>query len=770
MTNDNGNFDELARKAFAPTAGESDFEKLFAAVFSLDAWYFIADEKFSYKMPYCAIFPNYFGEEIALTVFTEPERAKKFIAEKSINTSAADGNPNTPEDLILRISTTGILDFFDRLAPLNITKIFFNANKDSEGFHHDLKIMRPIYEHLESKGLLAQPSAENSPNNLEKLLEENADVIADFERENAVFSAMIAGSAAAMNDNSEEEKARVVSNTAEMFESVRVQQNMSPKLFRVYIETCLDKRKFLMPTLAFAYFQQDETKIKKLEQDKELSEELAQWFIKKIVPNADLLMNEPPQNSAVPLNENLAENDFQTNTASAENGVDFDELSRKTNQPNPPMEDLNALFGATFALSEWLFIARGEMPNVNPYIAANAAVAGGQQMIRAFTDSNRLQRFARENNLTDADGNSQMLSIPTEGIVEYLEQFIEYGVHGVWFNSDSVSEGFFVPLKQLRPIKEHLAKINQKTATTEFTALVLTITDGLSLPSGFVKQSDYNCNFFCWIPRQWTENLQLKSEYLEKLYEQFYGAGWRSGNSDGSRYVVLEANSAAISPERVQGTDWNVAQNNELNRYWFYIGEGNGAFKKVTADEFKTNIDAYFQGQNQSEARNRQDNLANFGMSETVDGDFEQNLNINQVGTVDFDTSIAPFYEAIVPLLRDFQGTGEYLTLLRFEESGKSEQVENIVENAHGAYLQIRRFLYLNPKNGVRIGVNSIHSNHLRHVQTNAELIVSIELCKNLDNQTGVFYHRFEGPKADVLHLAATIQPILESFNYQSAS
>lgn len=764
MTN-NVNFDELAQKAFAPTAGESDFENLFAAVFSLDAWYFIADEAFEYKMPYCAIFPDYFGEEIALTVFTDAERARKYIAEKGIKFGASAENPNapnTPEDLILRISTTGILDFFDRLAPLKVTKIFFNPNKDSHGFHHDLKMMRPIYAHLENKNLLAKPSAENNPSNLDKLIEENADVIADFERVNEMFSSMIAGSAAAMEDVSEEGREQIISNTADMFESVRVQQNMSPKLFRVYIETCLEKRKFLMPTLAFAYFQQKESGIKKLEHDEELADELAKWFIKKAVPNADLLMNESPQNPNVQPEKDFSA-DENAGKKSAENGVDFDELSRKIQRVNPLMEDMDALFSAAFALPEWLFIARGELPNVNPYIAANAEVADGKQMIRAFTDSTRLQRFAQENNLTDADGSAQMLSIPTKGIVEYLEQFIEYGVHGVWFNSDSVSDGFFIPIKQLQPIKDHLAKL-KPAAETGFTALVLTISDGLMFPSGNVSKSTYNCNFFCWIPRDWTEDLQLKNEYLEKLYEQFYGVGWRSGNSDGSLYVVLESNSAVISPERVKDTKWNLTQNNELNRYWFYIGEENSTFKNVTADEFQANFDAYFQ----AEARSKQDNLANFGVSETPDGDFDLNLTINKAGTVDFNTSIAPFYEAIMPLLQDFQGTGEYLTLLRFEDSGKSEQVENITSNSHGAYLQIRRFLYLNPKNNVRIGVNSIHSRYLRHVETNAELLVSIELCKNLDNQTGVFYHAFQGPKSEVLKLSAAIQPILEANGYQA--
>ncbi len=757
MTND-VNFDEMAGKAFAPTAGESDFENLFAAVFSLDAWYFIADAEFQYKMPYCTPFKP-FDDAITLMVFTDGERARRFIAEGNLKGGAAVNVP--PEDLIMKISTDGILDFFDRLAPLGVVKIFFNPNTDSHGFHHDLKMMRPIYEHLENKNLLTKTDAENTPGQLTKLIEENAETIAEFDRENAAFSAMIAGGAAAIDENPDE-KEQVISNMSNLFESVRVQNNMSPKLFRVFIATCLKKRKFLMPTLAFAYVQDDKDEMKKLAQDEELSNDLAKWLLKKAVPGADLLLNETEKEADEPININ--KNEPEKSDASV---APFDELSKKAMETNAT-EDLNALFGAAFALPEWNFISRGELPNVYPYVASNAAVADNQPMIRAFTDTKRLTRFARENNLTEADGSAKMLTIPTENIIPYLEGFIPQGAFGVWFNSDSESKDFYIPLKQLQPIKDHLAKIKPAAAESKFTTLLITITDGLSLPSGFVKQSSYNCNFFCWVPREWTEDLQLKSEYLEKLYEQFYGAGWRSGNSDGSRYVVLESNSAVISPERVQGTNWNVAQNNELNRYWYYIGEVGGAFRNVTVDEFQANFDAYFQTEDKNQARKQQDNLADFGMSQTADGDFDLNLNLNKIGAVNFETSIAPFYEAIVPLLKDYQGTGDYMTLLRFEDSGKSEQVENIAGNAHGAYLQIRRFLYLNPKNNTRIGVNSIHSNRLRHVQTNAELLVSFELCKNLDNQTAAFYHAFQGPKSEVLKLSTAIQPVLEASNYQA--
>ncbi len=144
--------------------------------------------------------------------------------------------------------------------------------------------------------------------------------------------------------------------------------------------------------------------------------------------------------------------------------IDFDALSRKT--IDGAMENLDNLYRQVFALPQWHFIARGEFPDVSPYIASNAQVASRQYMIRAFTDTDRLLRFARENNLMEKDAagkeNVSILSLPTDTIADYLEQFIPTGVHGIWFNSDTKSDGFFVPLKQLRPIQEHLKNLSRR--------------------------------------------------------------------------------------------------------------------------------------------------------------------------------------------------------------------------------------------------------------------------------------------------------------------
>jgi len=291
--------------------------------------------------------------------------------------------------------------------------------------------------------------------------------------------------------------------------------------------------------------------------------------------------------------------------------TDFDALNRKSNESGGARADLDNLFGATFALEKWLFIARGSLPNINPYIAANADYADGQQMIRAFTDSNRLQRFAKENNLTDEDGSAQILEIPVGGAVEYLEQFIQYGAHGVWFNSDTQSDGYFIPLKQLRPIKEHLAQIGWKSGNeppnpdlphnTGFVApanagqakggrapletVVIVVKHGLMLPSGFVKEADYFCDCFCRVPPEWTDGGNVTEAARQKLFETLYGKNWQAGNSDGSRYVVRSLNWKVFTPERARGFGWNVTVDNNENHFFFHRRR-----KRRTEKSFKTTI------------------------------------------------------------------------------------------------------------------------------------------------------------------------------------
>jgi hypothetical protein len=134
--------------------------------------------------------------------------------------------------------------------------------------------------------------------------------------------------------------------------------------------------------------------------------------------------------------------------------ADFDQLSAKAYAVGSTIEDKNALWRAVFALKEWNFIARGEFPNMQPYVASNEGVAKGEYMLKAFTDPKRLHAFAKDNGLLDEKGNAMILTMPVPGFMETLQSYQEMGVFGIHFNADAGSMGFFSPLAQLAAIRD----------------------------------------------------------------------------------------------------------------------------------------------------------------------------------------------------------------------------------------------------------------------------------------------------------------------------
>lgn len=276
-----------------------------------------------------------------------------------------------------------------------------------------------------------------------------------------------------------------------------------------------------------------------------------------------------------------------------ENNTDFDALARESFRMTAT-EDLDPLFRAAFALPEWHFIRRGEAPNFYPYIASNRGFAANQPMIRAFTDSARLLRFARENNLTEADGSCPTLTIPTENASDYLEQFAAHGAFGVWFNSDSESDGFYIPIGRLRTIKERFdTPPPLETAAARKPAMktgILIIQDGLGFPSGFVSEANYKLNIFFHVPAEWTDGERLGTDAQEKIFEFLYGAGWRNGNDDGSRYVVIDSFATVFDEETVKNTRWEGTTDTREIHYRFYLASADGTIRSVKEAEFQAEI------------------------------------------------------------------------------------------------------------------------------------------------------------------------------------
>lgn len=134
---------------------------------------------------------------------------------------------------------------------------------------------------------------------------------------------------------------------------------------------------------------------------------------------------------------------------------DFDALSQAAYSSANNTAGLDQLWVAVFRLEQWHFIARGDAPNVRPYIGYKDKET---PMIYAFTDTDRLEAVARELKLLDAQGNVPILSIPSANIVGYLQQFAQYGVKGIWFNPNGY--GFFSPLPNLTQIKARVDSLN----------------------------------------------------------------------------------------------------------------------------------------------------------------------------------------------------------------------------------------------------------------------------------------------------------------------
>lgn len=111
-------------------------------------------------------------------------------------------------------------------------------------------------------------------------------------------------------------------------------------------------------------------------------------------------------------------------------------------------EAMVALWRAAYALDEWHFVARGEMPNVQPFIG----LVDERPFVMVFTDEERARAFAERNKLIQEDGTVPLLGMSPEGASKTLPQYGEHGVHGVLFNEGP--NGFFAPLSNLMPMYE----------------------------------------------------------------------------------------------------------------------------------------------------------------------------------------------------------------------------------------------------------------------------------------------------------------------------
>src|SRR5258708_3851031 len=96
--------------------------------------------------------------------------------------------------------------------------------------------------------------------------------------------------------------------------------------------------------------------------------------------------------------------------------------------------------------------------------------------------------------------------------------------------------------------------------------LKITITDTLSFWDDYL--SDYifnpeNSKTFSGsyrVPDDWLHEGSLIPERREKVLEYMYGATWRSGNDDGSKYVVLKMEEHKLPDTEIAERPWLVTR------------------------------------------------------------------------------------------------------------------------------------------------------------------------------------------------------------------
>jgi hypothetical protein len=119
-----------------------------------------------------------------------------------------------------------------------------------------------------------------------------------------------------------------------------------------------------------------------------------------------------------------------------------------------PRTAVNALWRAAFSLDKWLFIVD---PNAATDREPFADTEAGHLCLFAFTDSEQVHRFAKENNMLDEHGGALMLGISPQNAIEWGRQERERGgSQRIHFNFGG--PGWFAPMSGLPGIYEFVHK------------------------------------------------------------------------------------------------------------------------------------------------------------------------------------------------------------------------------------------------------------------------------------------------------------------------
>jgi hypothetical protein len=88
----------------------------------------------------------------------------------------------------------------------------------------------------------------------------------------------------------------------------------------------------------------------------------------------------------------------------------------------------------------------------------------------------------------------------------------------------------------------------------------LTITDMLGVlvedVHAFSPLVKVTRTFWYRLPESWASGARLVPRRREQLLDRLYGAGWREGQTDGSRYMILELQERVLDAGEAQAKPW----------------------------------------------------------------------------------------------------------------------------------------------------------------------------------------------------------------------
>lgn len=136
--------------------------------------------------------------------------------------------------------------------------------------------------------------------------------------------------------------------------------------------------------------------------------------------------------------------------------TDFVELAGKAFPADGGMnrEYGDQLWAAAYKLPQWYFLMTPKsMKNKMP----SAQMIDGKDWYLVFTDSDKLQAYAKMNNNLDAKGNALFMTMTPTMAVEFARKNADGPVFGVRFN-EGQAHGWFSPMRNLAIFPGYLKK------------------------------------------------------------------------------------------------------------------------------------------------------------------------------------------------------------------------------------------------------------------------------------------------------------------------